>query len=47
MAVLSFPFWMMFVVLSPVLLLFFILGFASAQQAIISEKPPVVERHLS
>lgn len=47
MAVLTFPIWIFFLVLSPVLLLFFVVGFSFAATPAISEKPPVVERHLS
>jgi hypothetical protein len=47
MATLTFPLWLMFIVLSPVLIIFFVLGFTAAKNPAISEKPPVIERRLS
>jgi uncharacterized protein YneF (UPF0154 family) len=43
MVALTFPFWILFAILSPVIFLFFILGFSSAvqMQKKISEKPPI------
>ncbi|MBL8032291.1 MAG: hypothetical protein JNJ69_01220 [Leptospiraceae bacterium] len=41
MAVLSFPLWMIFAVLMPILMLFFVLGFSAAVEPAIKRPPPI------
>lgn len=46
MVALTFPLWILFAILSPVIFLFFILGFSSAvtmQKKAVSEKPAIVQ----
>ncbi len=47
MTVLSFPFWIIFSVVSPVLLLLLIVGIGSFTAPALKEKPPLIEKYPS
>ncbi|HMY10024.1 MAG TPA: hypothetical protein PKG67_00085 [Turneriella sp.] len=47
MVVLSFPFWLIFAILSPVLVLFFALGLGLWFQPQMQQKPAIIEKYPS
>jgi ethanolamine transporter EutH len=47
MAVVSFPFWLIFAILSPVLILFFVLGAGLWFQPQMQQKPAIIEKYPS
>lgn len=47
MVVLSFPFWLIFAILSPVLILFFVLGAGLFLQPQMQQKPAIIEKYPS
>lgn len=47
MAVISFPFWLIFAILSPVLVLFFVLGAGVFMEPKLKSKPAIIEKYPS